>query len=118
MRKKATKKEKQSKIQQVLSLIGKGKLATEIVDSLSVEWGCSERNVYRYIDVLQKEILKTLSSENLKSMLLDDIRVLKEKEDYKTATRIETELLKIDTTQKIDHNITFISKFPENNIDD
>lgn len=94
----ATKQIKALRIQMVINLLQAGKYNFEIVNELSIQWGCGDRNVYRYITAAFKLIHDNYDTNAIENLLTKyDMlyqRALKMK-DVKAATKILDSVAKL-----------------------
>jgi len=97
---------KNERIKQVMDLIGQGLYAYEISSKLSQEWECSERSIYKYIDIVKKIISNEVSNQDVNDLMLkfDHLHSLAMKnKDYRLANQILANKAKYSVGEK--HNV-------------
>lgn len=106
---------KEQRIRQVMDMIGRGMYTSDIVSTLSKEWECNPRAVYKYIEKVKGIISNEISQQDVDTMLarLDYLYQLAHKRgDLKLATHIAISIAKMTVGEKQNHEIEFKSKFP------
>jgi hypothetical protein len=100
---------KEGRIRQVMDMIGRGIYTSDIVSTLSKEWECNTRAVYKYIEIVKKIVSKEISEQDVNTMLgrLDYLYQMAHKRgDLKLAAHIEISKAKltIGEKQKVEHS--------------
>lgn len=107
---------KEERIRQVMDMIGRGIYTSDIVSTLSKDWKCNGRAVYKYIEIVKKIVSKEISGQDVDTMIsrLDYLYQLAIKRgDLKLAAHIEISKGKLTVGEKQSITITdFKSKFP------
>ena len=60
---------KEQRIRQVMDMIGRGVYTSDIVSTLTKEWGCNPRAVYKYIEIVKKIVSREISSQDVDTMI-------------------------------------------------
>jgi len=107
---------KEQRIRQVMDMIGRGVYTSDIVSTLTKEWGCNPRAVYKYIEIVKKIVSREISSQDVDTMIsrLDYLyQQAIMRGDFKLAAHIEISKGKMTIGEKkeVTHR-TFKSNFP------
>lgn len=101
----ATKEIKAQRIKQVIDMLSSGKYRWEIVNDLSKQWGCSERNVEKYMTASYK-LLSVHYDKDVLENILSKYDMLYKKAigqgDNKLAVRILDSISRINGLNKLD----------------
>jgi hypothetical protein len=97
---------KNERIKEVMDLIGQGLYAYEIASKLCTEWECSERSIYKYINIVKKIVSNEVSNQDVNDLMLkfDHLHSLAMKnKDYRLANQILANKAKYSVGEK--HNV-------------
>lgn len=102
MSSKSTELVKTQRVKRILDLMGRGMYSFEVVATLEKEWNCSQRNVYKYMNIVKKILAAEVSKDandllNKFNNLYEEAR---KKGDIKTANAILGNITKITVGEK------------------
>lgn len=102
MGKQATELVKNQRVKRILDMMGRGMYSFEIVSTLQDEWKCSQRSVYKYMNIVKKILAVQVSkdADDLLNKFNNLYEEARKKGDIKTANAILGNITKITVGEK------------------